>query len=326
MKTVQAIAFGGPEVLQVVQAQDLVAAPGKVLIEVSHAVVGLIDVFIRKGYFKDVPGMAQPSFIPGLEVAGVVKELGEGVTGLRVGEKVVAMSTSGIGGYASQYVADANLVASLESSSISPELAVSVVPNAAMAYVAFTKVAHLAIGESVLINGALGGFASAFPGMAKWLGAGRVVGAVRASKLPAASKSKLPYDQIFDSSKLNEIVEKFDVIIDPVGGEVRSELLKMLKPSGRLIAVGNASEDWTHQVKSNDLWLGNISISGFNAGAYLPAHPETVKPALAAAISAIDTGLGNVEIEIYSFEQAQAAHRKMEDRNLDGRIVLVPNL
>lgn len=326
MKTVQAIAFGGPEVLRVVQAQDLSAGPGHVVIDVSHAVVGLIDVFIRKGYFKDVPGMAQPSFVPGLEVAGVVKEVGEGVTDVKVGERVVAMSTSGIGGYASQYIANASLVASLESTTIRPELAVSVVPNSAMAHVAFTRVAHLAKGESVLVNGALGGFASAFPGMAKWLGAGRVAGAVRATRLQSAQKSKLPYDVIIDSAKLDEVNEKFDVIIDPVGGEVRTALLRLLKPSGRLIAVGNASEDWTHQVKSNDLWLGNISITGFNAGAYLPAHPETVKPALEAAICAAGRGLSEVEIEIYPFEQAQEAHRKMEDRNLEGRIVLVPNL
>jgi NADPH2:quinone reductase len=325
MKAIQAMQFGDPEVLTVVELPDPAPGPGQVAIEVSHAVVGLVDVFIRKGYFKDAPGMARPPFIPGLEVAGVVKTLGVGVTGLSVGERVVAMSSSGTGGYASCYIANANLVASIEASKIRPELAVSVVPNAAMAHLAFTKVAHLKAGESVLVSGALGGFASAFPGMAKWLGASLVDGAVRSDRMASAQKSKLPYDHIFDSSKLNEIGTKFDVIIDPVGGSIRSELLAFLKPSGRLIAVGNASEDWTHQIKSNDLWLGNISIAGFNAGAYLPAHPDAVQPALEAALKVVAKGLGDVEIHSYTFDQAAEAHKKMEDRNLVGRIVLVPN-
>ncbi len=322
MKAVVATEFGTPKVLEVVELPDPVAEHGQVVIEVTHAAVGLIDVFIRKGHFKNVPGMASPPFVPGLEVVGVIKALGAGVTGLKVGERVVAMSISGSGGYASQYVANANLVASIETSSISSELAVSVVPNAAMAYIALTEVAHLSAQNSVLINGALGGFASAFPGMAKWLGVPRVVGAVRNTRMGSALNTKLPYDQIVDSSKFGELNEKFDVIIDPVGGALRTELVKLLKPTGRLIVVGNASEDWDHRVSSNDFWLGNTSIAGFNAGAYLPMHPECIQPALNAAISAVSRGLGSLEIEVFPFEQAQIAHEKMENRNLEGRIVL----
>ncbi len=327
MKAVQATQFGDPTVLVVTELPDPAPGQGEIAIDVTHAAVGLVDVFFRQGLFKDVPGMAQPPFIPGLEVAGTVRALGEGVTGFKIGETVVSMSAgAGTGGYASVYIAPVRGVVSIEGSGIDPALAVAVIPNAAMAHVALTRVAHLSEGESILIHGALGGLSAAFPGIARQLGASRVVGTVRASKLDAAANTKLPYDRIVDSSELPGILgdEKFDVIIDPVGGAARSYSFALMKPGSRLIVAGNASGDWGHQVKTNDLWLGSTTVSGFNAGAYLPTHPDVIGPALEAAVKAVAEGLGNTEIDVLPFSDASLAHERMESRALDGRIVLTP--
>jgi len=327
MKAVQVTQFGNPDVLVMVDVADPTPGPGEITIDVSHAAVGLVDIYFRRGEFKDVPGMALPPFIPGLEVVGTVREVGYGVTEFRAGEKVVSMSAgSGTGGYASIFVAKAAFVVSIEEFNIDPALAVSVIPNAAMAYVALTSVAHLQEGETVLIHGALGGFSSAFPGIAKQLGASRVVGTVRTSKLNAAVNTLLPYDQIVDSYELPMVLnnEKFDVIIDPVGGLVRSHSLALIKPGGRLIAAGNASSDWEHQVKTNDLWLGSITVSGFNSGAYLKKYPQLVRPALKAALKSVAAGLGEISIDTLSFSEAVQAHKLMESRELNGRIVLTP--
>jgi NADPH:quinone reductase len=110
--------------------------------------------------------MPQPPFVPGLEVAGTVRELGAGVTGFFVGEQVVTFSAGGTGGYATVLVSDEALVISTEDHHIDPALAVAAVPNAAMAYLALAGVARLSAGERVLIHGALGGFSAAFPGIA----------------------------------------------------------------------------------------------------------------------------------------------------------------
>lgn len=326
MKAVQASQFGDPNVLTVVELPDPSPEPGQLAINVTHAAVGLIDLFIRQGLYRDRPGMPHAPFIPGLEVAGTIRELGEGVTGFSIGEKVVSMSASGTGGYASVYIAPASLVVSIEHQEVAPALAVAVVPNAAMAHVALTHVAHLVEGESVLIHGALGGFAAAFPGIAKQIGASRVVGSVRASKLRAAASTKLPYDKVVDSAEMANALgdETFDVIIDPVGGDVRNQSLSLMRPGGRLIVSGNASGDWNHQISSNQLWLGSHTVSGFNAGAYLPTHPQTVRPALEAALQMVAAGLGETEIEILPFSEATAAHERMESRALNGRIVLTP--
>jgi NADPH2:quinone reductase len=327
MHAVHAIRFGDPSVLQVVELPDPTPGPGQISIDVTHSAVGLIDLLFRDGIYRDTPGMPQPPFIPGLEVAGMVRELGEEVTGFTIGEQVVSMSTAGTGGYASVYVTDSSAVISIDGHDIDPALAVSMIPNAAMAHVALTRVALLREGETVLVHGALGGFPAAFPGIARQLGASRVVGTVRPSKLIAAAATKLPYDTIVDSSRLVDELgdEKFDVIIDAVGGEIRTQSLGLLRPGGRLLVAGNASRDWDHRVDSSQLWLGGITVSGFNAGAYLPAHPEVVRPALLAALTVVTAGLGDTEVVALPFSEAASAHARMENRTLNGRVVLYPD-
>lgn len=324
MKVVQATRFGDPSVLLVAELPDPLPGPGEIAIDVACAAVGLLDVFFRRGLFKDAPGMPQPPFIPGLEVAGTVRAIGPDVEGFTLGESVVSMSATGTGGYASVYIAKASLVISTEGHDITPAQAVAVIPNAAMAHVALTEIAHLQKSESVLVHGALGGFSATFPGTARQLGASRVVGSVRRTKLDAALRTRLPYDRIVDSAALSEALgaEKFDVIVDPVGGELRSQSLSWLKPGGRLVVVGNASGDWANQMKTNDLWLGNVTVSGFNAGAYFPSHPQVIRPALEAALNAVARGLVETEVEILPLGDAAIAHERMEARSLSGRIVL----
>jgi NADPH2:quinone reductase len=327
MKAIQVTAYGGPEVLSVAELPDPDPGAGEIAIDVTHAAVGLIDVLLRRGALKDAPGMVQPPFTPGLEVAGTVRSLGSGVTGFHIGEHVVSMSAGGgTGGYASVYIAPVRGVVSIESSGIDPALAVAAIPNAAMAHIALTKVAHMEKCESLLVHGALGGLSAAFPGIARQLGASRIVGTVRAGKLGAAADTKLPYDLIVDSDEMAEQLgnEKFDVVIDPVGGAVRSQSLALMKPGSRLIAAGNASDDWSHQIRSNDLWLGCVTITGFNAGAYIPSHPQALRPALAAALEAVAGGLVATEIDILPFSRAVEAHQRMDARKVNGRIVLTP--
>lgn len=123
MKAIQSKTFGGPDVFALADLPDPVPAPGEISIDVSHAAVGLIDILFRRGQFKDVAGMAQPPFIPGLEVSGTVRTLGPGVSGFRVGERVVSLSDgSGTGGYASIYIAPAHMVVSTEGYDIDPAL------------------------------------------------------------------------------------------------------------------------------------------------------------------------------------------------------------
>ncbi|WP_436535725.1 zinc-binding dehydrogenase [Actinoplanes sp. HUAS TT8] len=153
-----------------------------------------------------------------------------------------------------------------------------------------------------------------------------MVGTVRAGKREAAARTKLPYDRIVDSAELPEVLgdERFDVVIDPVGGAVRTGSFALMRPGSRLVVVGNAGGDWSSQVGTNDLWLSSTTVSGFNAGAFLPARPEVVRPAMMAALDVVAAGLGDMEIDVLPFSQAVTAHERMESRELAGRIVLTP--
>jgi NADPH2:quinone reductase len=319
--------FGGPEVFELTELPDPAPGPGQVSIDVSHAAVGLVDVFIRQGRYKDRQGLPQPPYVPGLEVAGTIRALGDGVEGLRVGEPVVTLSGAGAeGGYASVSVVAAAMTAGLEGTGVDPALAVAAVPNAATAYLALTSVAHLQQGERVLVHGALGGLASAFPGMARMLGAAGVVGTVRRASLADAKASALPYDDIVAGEDLAEAVgdQRFDVVVDPVGGRLRTETMKVMAPMGRMLVVGNASGDWQHTVSTNALWGGNLAILGFAVGFYLPAHPEQARPAAQAALQAVAQGLIGLRTQTLPLAEAAEAHRRIENGTVGGRILLTP--
>jgi NADPH2:quinone reductase len=327
MKAVQVTRFGDPSVLTLVEAPDPVPGPGQIAIDVTHAAVGLIDVYLRQGLYKDRAGLPRPPYVPGLEVAGTVRALGRGVAGFTVGEKVVALpAAGGTGGYASVHISDEGQVFSTEAYGIDPALAAATVPNAVMAHIALTEAAHIAEGERILVHGALGAFAAAFPGIARQLGASRVVGSVRAAKVGAAQAGRLPYDRIVASDDLAGSLgdEKFDVIVDPVGGSARTQSLDLLAPSGRLLLVGNASGDWEHTIASNALWYGNFTVTGFNAGGYVPAHPESVPPAAEAALRAVAAGLIQPEMEVMPLSEAATAHERLESHSVNGRLVLAP--
>jgi NADPH:quinone reductase-like Zn-dependent oxidoreductase len=88
--------------------------------------------------------------------------------------------------------------------------------------------------------------------------------------------------------------------------------------------AGNASGDWDQQIDSNRVWLGGFTVSGFNAEAYVSAHPQELGPAAEAALRAIAAGLADTGIEVLPFAEAVTAHERMESRALNGRIVLSP--
>jgi NADPH2:quinone reductase len=319
--------FGEPGVFELTELPDPVPGLGQVAIDVSHAAVGLVDVYIRQGLYKDRQGLPQPPYVPGLEVAGTIRALGEGVEGFRIGEPVVTLSGTGAeGSYASVSVVDAAMTASLEGTGVDPALAAAAVPNAATAYLALTGVAHLQPGERVLVHGALGGLASAFPGVARILGAAGVVGTVRRASLAAAQASALPYDDVVASEDLADAVgdQRFDVVIDPVGGQLRTETLQVMAPMGRMLLVGNASGDWQHTVQTNALWVGNLAMLGFSVGFYLPAHPEQARPAAQVALKAVSQGLVGIRTQTLSLAEAAEAHRRIESGTVGGRILLTP--
>ncbi|MCW2996187.1 MAG: hypothetical protein JWQ18_3682 [Conexibacter sp.] len=323
MNAISVTAYGGPEVLHLVDAPEPVPGPGEVTITVTHAAVGLIDGLIRRGVFADNAAVPKPPFIPGLEVAGSVRALGAGVEGLAVGESVATLTLPAQGGNAEVVVAPAALVVSLEGSGVDPAQAVAGLGNAATAYLALTRAAHLGPGESVLVHGAIGGLASAFPAVARMLGASRVVGTVRTAAKADAARA-LGLDEVIVSddfpAALND--ERFDVVVDPVGGPQREASLDVLGPLGRLLVVGSAGDDHAIAVDTNRIWTSSIAVVGFTVGFVLAGDPTLGVAAGRAVLPLLAGGELSLPVTELPLAEAAEAHRRMDARSVVGRIVL----
>lgn len=185
-------------------------------------------------------------------------------------------------------------------------------------------------GERVLVHGALGGLAAGFPGIARQLGASRVTGTVRASDLNAAQQAELPYDEIVDSAELPARLagERFDIVIDPVGGSVRTASLDLLAPGDACSwSVTPAETGITRSTAtgySNRIWRGNLAVLGFSVGAFLPGHKELARLAATAAIRAAAAGLAQAHVETLPLSSAAVAHERLENHSVNGRLVLHP--
>lgn len=323
MRAVTISVFGDPAVLTEVALPDPVPGPGQLTIDTTHAAVGLVDVFFRRGDFAGRAGFPHPPFVPGLEVAGTVRALGAGVSGFRVGEPVVTLSQMSLGGYATVTLAEADLTVSLADTAVDPAQAVAALPNAVTAYLALTRVAHLVEGESVLVHGAAGGLAATVAPVARFLGASRIVGTVSSpARIP--DTRHLGYDEVLTSDTFADSLREdpVDIVVDPVGGDVRAASLDVLAPLGRILLLGHAASTPDSPVTGDELWRRSTGMLGFAVGPYLNTNPAAARPAADAVLPLLASGELTLRVDLLPLEQAHEAHRRLEARQVPGRLVL----
>lgn len=275
--------------LDLAEAPAPTPAAGEVSINVNFAGVGLIDALWTTGRMPSPLGR-----IPGLEVSGTIRELGSGVTGLAVGQKVAAI-LPGLGGFAEVACAAASLVAPVPEG-MAMDLA-SVVPiNTVTAHLALTTVARFSPGESLLVHAGVGGLGSQFAQVARSLGAGRVDAVVGTD----AKKDLAPgfgYDHSYLRDDLSGVPEAtYDIVVDPVGGKATEDAFRVLRSGGRLVRVGNASQAEDVAVNSTQHWLQNKTTAGFNVGAWLASNPEAGTESLRWSLDHVARGLVRVDL------------------------------
>src|SRR4051812_19022037 len=170
MKAIMVHAFGGPETLRIDEQPDPQPGPGQVLIRVAATGVNFADIMARLGRYH---GGSPPPFTPGLDVAGTITAVGDGVRELQVGQRVAAFPAGG--GYAEQVLADPLLVYPLPDA-LDFDAAAAFPTIGVTAYNLLTICGRLQPGETVLIHAAAGGVGTTAVQLAKHLGAGRVIG------------------------------------------------------------------------------------------------------------------------------------------------------
>ncbi|ACK49082.1 NAD(P)H quinone oxidoreductase, PIG3 family [Methylocella silvestris BL2] len=315
---------GGPEVIRIGEAARPAPGPGEVLIEVVAAGVNRPDCMQRAGSYPPPPG---ESNIPGLEVAGRIVALGEGVTGFEAGDSVCALL--GSGGYADYAVAAAPLCLpapqglSFEEAAALPENVFTVYDNV------FTR-GRLAAGETFLVHGGSSGIGSIAIQLAKASGA--IVIATAGSDAKCAFCRTLGADLSINYKTQDFAAETkafagehgVDVILDMVGAPYLAKNLSLLAFEGRLVEIACSGGG---RVEAFNLWpvlIRRLTLTGST----LRARTLAQKAAVAAAVRErvwplIEAGKVRPLVHAtFPLEQTWAAHELMESSAHTGKIVL----
>lgn len=251
--------------------------PGQVRIAVHAAGCNFADILVIAGTYQY---KAPLPFSPGLECAGEVIEVGDGVTEFAPGDRVMA-NLSG-GGYAEEAVVDANSVEKMPDGMDYVTGASFPVAYATGAVSLTQKRVDMQAGEVLLVHGAAGGVGLACVDIGKAMGATVVATASTDEKL--AVTREYGADHTINSStesirdRVKELVGGCDVVFDPVGGDVFKQSLRCINSDGRLVIIGFAGGE-IQQIPSNHLLVKNVSAVGMAMGAYRVSDPSVVRAA-----------------------------------------------
>ena len=325
MNCVEITRFGGPEVLRLTQRPDPVPGPGELLIQVAAAGVNRPDVLQRRGGYAPPPGVSD---LPGLEVAGIVAAVGEGVTEWRAGDPVCALVAGG--GYASRCVAPAR-----QCLPIPPTL--DMVSAAAVPETFFTvwtnvfERGRLQAGERALFHGGSSGIGTTAIQLASARGAHVFATAGTDEKCRACERLGAERAINYRREDFLQVVRDetggrgVDLILDIVGGSYTARNLEALALDGRLVQIGFMDGEATAQVNLGRILTRRLTLTGSTLrprsveekGAIADALRAEVWPLLASG------AVKPIVYRTYPLQDAAAAHTLMEAGTHVGKIVLV---
>jgi NADPH:quinone reductase len=324
VKVVEIERPGGPEVLRIVERQRPRPGPGEVLIRVVAAGVNRPDVQQRRGLYPPPPGASD---IPGLDAAGFVEEVGAGVKTLRVGAPVCALVNGG--GYAQYCLAPA-----VQCMPIPRGL--NFIEGASLPEVFFTAwnnliwLAHLADGETLLIQGGASGVGMAGIQIARHLRQATVFATAGSPEkrdvcLSVGAKVAVDYRGAWDDEiRKHTGGAGVDVILDGQAGPKTQRQLDLLKMDGRLVFIAS-HEGETAEVNVRSLVRRRLTI----AGSTLRPRPADYKGRLARELVAQVWPLiedGRIKTHIHQaveFHQVKDAHAILDENRQIGKVVLV---
>ncbi|MBL1095247.1 quinone oxidoreductase family protein [Streptomyces coffeae] len=321
MRAVVVEELGGPEALRLTEVAEPSPGPGEVTVEVAYAGINFADIKARSVGYR-VSGFP---FTPGLEASGRIRAVGEGVTGLRVGQEVAAFMTSGA--YAEVVAVPAETVFALPDG-VSLRTAATLPTVVPTVQALLHEVGRIRAGETVLVQGAAGGVGTVAGQMARLAGAGKVYGAVSRQE-KAEEALKYGYDEVFVGDGFPEDVRRatdgrgVDLALDPVGGDTLRRTLDALAVFGRLVSFGNASGEAPWQAGPGELYTGARTVSGFSILNLAAENPQALRTLAERAFRPVAEG--TVELPVtaeFPLAEAAEAHRLIETRTTTGKLLL----
>jgi len=313
-----------PADLSVSELPAPVVGPGQLGVEIRAAGCNFFDILLVQGRYQVKPPFP---FVPGGEVAGVVREVGAGVGGFAPGDRVLAAVP--MGGYAERIALPAGFAHRMpDGMSFEEGAALPIVYPTSYAGLVYR--AGLRRGETLLVHAAAGGVGLAAVQIGKALGARVIATAGSADKLHVALEAGADVAVDYSEEDFVERVKEFtggrgaDVIYDPVGGDVFDRSLKCIAWNGRLLVVGFASGT-IPSVAANRILLKNIAVVGLHWGAYAKHEPARVPETFEALFRLYgEQQIRPVIYRGYPLEQAPAALAALGSRRTHGKVVLHP--
>ena len=325
MKAVLLDGFGGLEVLKVGDADKPAPKTGEVLIKVAATSINRPDLVQREGKYPPPPGDSE---ILGLEVAGTIAELGAGVSGWQVGDRVITLV--GGGGYAAYAVAYASHLMRIPET-MSFEEAACVCESYITAFLNVFMIGELRDGQTAILHGGGGGVNTAAIQLAKALTPNaKLIVTAHPSKIERVKK--LGADLVIDyttTPDFSEVVKEFtgkkgvDLILDHVGAKYLSPNMNSLGYKGKLVIIGVISG-----IKA-ELNLALMMVKRQNIiGSVLRSRPVAEKAEIVAEFTRralpkfADRTIVPIIEKVFPLDQVAEAHRMMEEDKHFGKIVL----
>jgi len=309
MKAVRYHEYGDPQVMRYEDAELPHPAPGQVLIRVAATSFNPVDASIRAGYLRQQLPVRFPH-TPGLDVAGTVVALGEGVTGLDIGDAVIGFLPMNENGAAAEFVVAPAAVLAAVPRTV-PLAAAAALPAVALtAWQALFEYAHLQAGQRVLINGAGGGVGGVAVQLAK--GAGATVIATASPRSADAVRAG-GADQLVDYTATlltDAITEPVDVVLNLVraSDQDMARLVGLVAPGGVLVTTTSpAWDDPAHGVRAISMFVRSDARD------------------LAAIVARVDAGDLRIDISAtYPLTDIALVHKQSDAGTIRGKVLLLP--
>lgn len=319
MKAIRVQQFGEPDVLKLAEVPELSPGPGQIVVRVRAAGVNPVETYIRSGKYAKLPTLP---YTPGADAAGEIAEIGEGVSGWRVGQRVyVAGSLSGT--YAEQTLCEPAQVHPLPDNTTFSQGAALGVPYATAHYALFHR-GQAKEGETVLIHGATGGVGLAAVQLARAAGLNvfGTGGTARGRELLRAQGAHAVFDHRDPDYTAHILAETgsqgVNLILEMLANENLGKDLPLLAPEGRVVVIGSRGPV---EINPRDLMARTADIRGL----ILFAAPAAILSAIHSALhQGLESGaLHPVIAREFPLAEAPAAHAAVMVPGANGKIVLV---
>lgn len=325
MRTWRVHELGEPiDVMRLDEVERPEPGPGEVAIDVAAAALNFPDVLLCRGEYQEKPPLP---FTPGVELAGTVRSVGQGVISFAPGQRVLAGPNFPWGGLTETTIAREGAVSSIPDT-MPFDAASGLKVTYQTGHVALHHRARIQPGETLLVHAGAGGVGSAAIQLGLAAGARVFATAGGAEKVEVCRKLGAEIAIDYTAEDFVQIVkdatggEGADVIYDPVGGDVFDRSTKCIAFEGRLLVIGFTSGRHP-EARANHVLIKNYSVVGVHWGLYSRKRPEVPRETHVELMRLYEEGLIDPLIsKIVPFEDAPSALAALGGRGTVGKVVV----